>query len=480
MTTNYNKITILAGLMIFIMSLSGAQGFNGFGDKSGGREDIRREHDRKLSAPARPRQPDINTQGRERRAAPGIGLTKPSAPDPRNMPKLDAVKPPRAQSPGDGYKKPSAPSGNQSIRPEAAKPTHYPKPPTQHLGPSYHRQVKPPVAEQPGQKPHQPVQGTHVSPGAAAPMHGIPQIRGQEHLDRPSPEQMQDFLKLRKPAAGPPSKPSFGKIGAAAVGAAAGAVALDHFVNRVKRAHGTEEFDREHYPKRRPDDSPQYNASHLRQAYSHRYRQVFDEPWMMHHSNLKPYYWHSNVWPHRPWNYWWRPVTWAVLTSWIPWNWTGPIYYDYGNNFHYDRGNVIYNGQRLCRADEYYIQAVKLVSNIPAVRDDPEQWMPVGVFALKPAAGEASDMILQMAVNKDGIIEGTYYNATNDTAKPIRGIVERKSQRAIWTFSDDQNHSVILETGIYNLTQDETKVLVHFGRHRTEEWLLVRLQEPQA
>jgi len=28
------------------------------------------------------------------------------------------------------------------------------------------------------------------------------------------------------------------------------------------------------------------------------------------------------------------------------------------------------------------------------------------------------------------------------------------------------------------LTQDETEVLIHFGRERTEEWVMVRLNEP--
>ncbi len=34
-----------------------------------------------------------------------------------------------------------------------------------------------------------------------------------------------------------------------------------------------------------------------------------------------------------------------------------------------------------------------------------------------------------------------------------------------------------METGIYNLTQDETPLLVHFGKDRTEQWLLVRLNQ---
>jgi hypothetical protein len=37
-----------------------------------------------------------------------------------------------------------------------------------------------------------------------------------------------------------------------------------------------------------------------------------------------------------------------------------------------------------------------------------------------------------------------------------------------------------MEAGINNLTQDQTVALVHFGQDITQEWLMVRLQEPPA
>ena len=108
------------------------------------------------------------------------------------------------------------------------------------------------------------------------------------------------------------------------------------------------------------------------------------------------------------------------------------------------------------------------------------QWMPLGVFALTQDPTKESNMVLQLAVNKDGNIQGTYYNSENDTTKPIKGMVDKQSQRAVWTFADDNNNAIIMETGIYNLTQDQTDVLVHMGKSRTEQWFLVRLPEPPA
>ncbi len=34
------------------------------------------------------------------------------------------------------------------------------------------------------------------------------------------------------------------------------------------------------------------------------------------------------------------------------------------------------------------------------------------------------------------------------------------------------------ETGLYNLTQEQAPVLVHFGADKVENWLFVRLEDP--
>jgi hypothetical protein len=45
-------------------------------------------------------------------------------------------------------------------------------------------------------------------------------------------------------------------------------------------------------------------------------------------------------------------------------------------------------------------------------------------------------------------------------------------------FADGESANVILETGIYNLTQDEAPGLLHFGATESTPVLLVRLQPP--
>ncbi|MBL9124561.1 MAG: hypothetical protein JNG90_13080, partial [Planctomycetaceae bacterium] len=49
---------------------------------------------------------------------------------------------------------------------------------------------------------------------------------------------------------------------------------------------------------------------------------------------------------------------------------------------------------------------------------------------------------------------------------------------AAWTVGD--NKATVYETGIYNLTKDQTPVLIHFGKDRTQQWLLVRMKQPDS
>lgn len=102
--------------------------------------------------------------------------------------------------------------------------------------------------------------------------------------------------------------------------------------------------------------------------------------------------------------------------------------------------------------------------------------MPLGVFALVHEEEGESDLFFQLAISKDGTISGTYHNTTTDETRPVQGSVDKQTQRAAWTVGDKKN--TVVETGIYNLTQEETPVLIHFGDQQTQTWLMVRLEEP--
>jgi hypothetical protein len=152
-----------------------------------------------------------------------------------------------------------------------------------------------------------------------------------------------------------------------------------------------------------------------------------------------------------------------------------PVYYDYGSNVTYQGDEVYYQSEPVATADEYYQQAADLAQSAPPPAPQSTDWMPLGVFSLVQGDQSNSDTLLQLATNQSGAIAGNYYNALTGTTLPVHGAVDKKNQRAAWTMGD--NSTTVYDTGINNLTRDQALLLVHVGKDRTEQWLLVRLQQ---
>lgn len=201
--------------------------------------------------------------------------------------------------------------------------------------------------------------------------------------------------------------------------------------------------------------------------------------------------------PIRPWypahpgfrpGYWWRWATVPAITGWVAYRWTTPIYYSYGSggSVYYENNVVYVNGESYGTPEQYYNDTAQLATSVPETPadkietpEDSEQWMPLGVFALSSESVNASNMYLQLALRKDGLIAGTFYNELTGTTHPLEGMVDEETQRAAWKSADGSNPNVIMETGIYNLTEDSAEVLIHFGPDQVQTALLVRLDESE-
>jgi hypothetical protein len=163
----------------------------------------------------------------------------------------------------------------------------------------------------------------------------------------------------------------------------------------------------------------------------------------------------------------------------MAYSWSQPIYYDYGGNVYYEEGDVYVDGNSAGTEAQYAEQVAQVANSVPAdAGGEDTEWLPLGVFALIEQEQEDPTMYLQLAVTAEGVIGGSYTNTVTDSVENVQGMVDKKTQRAAWTIGDKPD--TVLETGIYNLTQEETAVLVHFGTEQTQQWLMVRLEEPPA
>jgi hypothetical protein len=169
----------------------------------------------------------------------------------------------------------------------------------------------------------------------------------------------------------------------------------------------------------------------------------------------------------------WAAASWNSAANWVGCDLL-PEDYDYGSTVLYQGGDVYVEGQPAGSYAQYYDQASSLAASGDAKQSDKADWLSLGVFGMVQGQQTDPTMIFQLAVNHQGIIRGNFYNTVTDTTEPVHGAVDKKTQRVAWTMGD--NKSTVIDTGLANLTKDEGPALVHFGKDRTEEWLLVRLK----
>jgi hypothetical protein len=188
---------------------------------------------------------------------------------------------------------------------------------------------------------------------------------------------------------------------------------------------------------------------------------------------------HPGAWFAAGWaaGYVWRAATWPACSGYcgiaLP-----PVYYNYGENIVYQDNGIYMDGQQVATTEEYAQQATALADvGRNTNTTTKEEWLPLGVFALVQGDEKVSNHIFQLAVNKEGIIRGNYYDAVTDTTQPVYGSVDKKTQRAAWTVGDRK--TPVYEVGFANLTQDETTMVVHYGTERTQQYTLIRVEEPE-
>lgn len=235
---------------------------------------------------------------------------------------------------------------------------------------------------------------------------------------------------------------------------------------------------------------------------------------------------HNNWWANHPNSWWWRgwddrwPWRWGTWNDFAGW-WGVPLavypsYYDYGDNITYDEGGYVdYGGSPVCSAADYYQQSYDLAnsgysdddqfySNNPqdstatssassnttdsagnssqsAKAPNAKQasdWKPFGVYSLVQGGQSDSSTLFQICSNKKGQIRGNYYNCLTNETEPIIGAVDKKTMRVSWTVGKDKY--VVYDTGVSNLLKEQSPILVHFGKDRTQQWTLVRMKDSQS
>lgn len=117
-------------------------------------------------------------------------------------------------------------------------------------------------------------------------------------------------------------------------------------------------------------------------------------------------------------------------------------------------------------------------NNSETAANDPTQWLTLGVFALAQTGQAEPTTLIQLSVNKQGQINGSYYDLVSDNGTPIGGQLDVNTQRAAWTVGENSKN--VFATSVETLTGDSGPVTLHLPNGKTQDWNLIRLKQQES
>ncbi|HTN77986.1 MAG TPA: hypothetical protein VL096_22195 [Pirellulaceae bacterium] len=196
-------------------------------------------------------------------------------------------------------------------------------------------------------------------------------------------------------------------------------------------------------------------------------QQAFSRDWYEAHPNS----W-QNSYPHADA---YAAANWTSTAQWLAIA-AAPVAYAYPTNTAYTSTNTTGDTQYAVTPDPVeQAQTASALAQTGRVNPAPSgtDWMPLGVFALVPGEGTTSNQMVQLQVSKAGQLGGSYLDLLSDSSSPVQGAVNKETQQVAWTIG--KNNSVVFETAIQSLTQDNAPLAVRFGENAAQSWTLVRM-----
>lgn len=175
----------------------------------------------------------------------------------------------------------------------------------------------------------------------------------------------------------------------------------------------------------------------------------FSNDWYKHHPNA--WHWHNND------N--WEVATAAGVVGWLGWQTARP-----------------YNTNTVYIYDPVPVQTV-IVNGQPQVvlePGNPGDWMTLGSYSLMTGSGDPGTRILQLSVDKQGNIRGSYYDMITNNTNNVIGLIDKNTQQVRWTL--DSNSQLTFVATLDQLTQPQGVVNVKLPGGQVQQWQLVRME----
>jgi hypothetical protein len=101
------------------------------------------------------------------------------------------------------------------------------------------------------------------------------------------------------------------------------------------------------------------------------------------------------------------------------------------------------------------------------------RFLPLGVFSVAPADQTDAVALVHLAISKDGLVRGTYYDLKTDKDENIQGAVNKENHSVAWTIGNDRQ--TVYQTWLEDLTQEQSGPLtVRAEGGQTRVWTIAR------
>lgn len=171
---------------------------------------------------------------------------------------------------------------------------------------------------------------------------------------------------------------------------------------------------------------------------------------------------HPNAWHHHHDNDNWQIATAAGVLGWLGWQNARP-----------------YNNQPVIVYDPVPVDQAYVGGQPGTVADiNPADWMTLGAYTLMTSSGDPGTRIIELSVNKQGNIRGSYYDMITNSTNNVFGVIDQNNQQVRWTL--DTNKQMTFATPLDQLTQPQGVVNVKLPGGQVQEWQLVRMENNVA
>jgi hypothetical protein len=177
---------------------------------------------------------------------------------------------------------------------------------------------------------------------------------------------------------------------------------------------------------------------------------------------------HPNAWqathPHAD--------AWAVASAASVAAWLGWAAYPANEGYTTYNNTVVYEQTPADEtASETAGDAEDVADQAASTQEDASNWLELGVYSVLSNSGEPTSRYLQLAVNRQGQLQGVYYDTLSNATQNIRGSIDQSNQTARWSI--ESNPQVTFSAGLADLTQPTGTIQVT-QRSGQQQWRIAR------